>query len=446
MKNCGSGGSDKNKTKLACMLEANESTRMRMGNSEPHNHEDHIAGKGENSLQHYNLVHKFIPMPQALKIPAAKAAVDKEWEKLEKISAWNLTFVKSKKEVIDEARTSGATVHFVSLMDICHLKNAELEAKHQKYKGRVVLRGDIVKDNSGSYAVFTEQGSSASQMTAAKIMDIISRLPGCDGQAADAVSAYTHVKMEDAHKLLKIPKSECPDIWIRLPRHKWPKSWSSMEDPVVPLERNLYGHPLAGLLWERQFEKVLLKHGWEKIPNLNVSLFIVKKDYSYLCMWMTKLAGKKQNNHPMWNVLSKEVDLGEPTSFFDHVCLGCTQRQCEASKDIVDSYRTVFESRISAGGLEKLPFPQNIRISSWSYDMVGHARKCVERYCELANKTTPQVHKVSTPCIDDHHFKEEEETKSVGELSNTCSHIVLKCLYLARIGRLDILWSVNKLA
>ena len=94
-----------------------------------------------------------------------------------------------------------------------------------------VLQGDIVKDNSGSYAVFTEQGSSASQMTAAKIMDIISRLPGCDGQAADAVSAYTEVKMEDAYKLLKIPKSECPDIWIRLPRHRWPKSWSSMEDP-----------------------------------------------------------------------------------------------------------------------------------------------------------------------------------------------------------------------
>ena len=47
--------------------------------------------------------------------------------------------------MIDEARTSGAKVHFASLMDICHLKNAELEAKHQKYKGRVVLRGDIVK-------------------------------------------------------------------------------------------------------------------------------------------------------------------------------------------------------------------------------------------------------------------------------------------------------------
>ena len=76
-----------------------------------------------------------------------------------------------------------------------------------------------------------------------------------DGQAADAVSAYTQVKMEDAHKLFKNPKSERPDIWIRLPRHKWPKSWSSMEDPVVSLERNLYGHPLAGLLWKGNLRK-----------------------------------------------------------------------------------------------------------------------------------------------------------------------------------------------
>ena len=56
-----------------------------------------------------------------------------------------------------------------------------------------MLRGDIVKDDSGSYAVFTEQGSSASQMTAAKVVDVMARLPGCAGQAGDAVSAYTEV-------------------------------------------------------------------------------------------------------------------------------------------------------------------------------------------------------------------------------------------------------------
>ena len=76
--------------------------------------------------------------------------------------------------------------------------------------------------------------------------------------------------------------------------------------------------------------------------------------------------------------------------------------------------------------------------------MAGLSKKCVARCCELANKKTQQLYKVAAPCIDDNNFK-EEETKSVGELSNTCSQIVLKCLYLARIGRLDILWSVNKL-
>ena len=145
--------------------------------------------------------------------------------------------------MIAEARTKGIKVHFASLMDLCHLENSELEICFQKYK-RPSFRGDPEKHDSGSYAVFTEQGS-APQMTAAKVMDIMSRL-GCAGQAADAESAKTQVKMEDAPKLLKIPKSECPDIWIRLPRHKWPKSRSSMEDPVVPLERNQYGHPLAG--------------------------------------------------------------------------------------------------------------------------------------------------------------------------------------------------------
>ena len=220
-----------------------------------------------------------------------------------------------------------------------------------------MLRGDIVKDDSGSYAVFTAQGSSASQMTAAKVMDIISRLPGCAGQAADAVSAYTQVKMEDAPKLLKIPKSECPDIWICLPRHKWPKSWSSMEDPVVPLERNLYGHPLAGLLWERQFEKILLRVGLGEGFQLGMFIRTPGKGlFSSVYVDDLKLAGKKQNIDPMWKVLNKEVDLGEPTSFFDHVHLGCIQRQCEISKDIVDNYRAMFESRISAVRTEKIPY------------------------------------------------------------------------------------------
>ena len=68
----------------------------------------------------------------------------------------------------------------------------------------------------------------------------------------------------------------------------------------------------------------------------------------------------------------------------------------------------MFESRISSVRTEKLTSLENMRVSSLSYVMEGHAKKCVERYCELANKTTQQLYKVSTPCIDDHHVKEEE--------------------------------------
>ena len=83
-------------------------------------------------------------------------------------------------------------------------------------------------------------------------------------------------------------------------------------------------------------------------------------------------------------------------------------------------------------------------ISSWFYDMEGHAKKCVERYCELADKTSQQLYKESTPCLDDHTSK--KELKSGEELSKVCSQVVLKCLYLTHIGRSDILWSVNNCA
>ena len=106
----------------------------------------------------------------------------------------------------------------------------------------------------------------------------------------------------------------------------------------------------------------------------------------------TILAGKKQIMSPTWKILMKDVVLGEPTSFLDHVYLVCTQRECQISKDIAITEGILFESRLSAGATEKLPEteatvnPDSKTISAWSYDMGGHAKKCVERYCELANE------------------------------------------------------------
>ena len=185
-------------------------------------------------------------MPQAMKIPEAKGSSGERMGKNGKILAWQLTKVWNKNDVIAEARNEGHTVYFASLMDLCHSQEFGVGTTISKNTTKVQSYSelDIVKDDSGSYAVFTEHGSSASQMTAAKVMDVISRLPGCAGQAADAVSAYTQVKMEDASIFIEDPNVRSAQIFGYVyRRHEWLKSWSSMEDPVVLLERTFFRSP-----------------------------------------------------------------------------------------------------------------------------------------------------------------------------------------------------------
>ena len=91
-----------------------------------------------------------------------------------------------------------------------------------------------------------------------------------------------------------------------------------------------------------------------RFPNWEC-LFVHRGKGLFLSVYVDdiNLARTKQHIDLMWKLLYKEVDLGEPPSFLDHVYLGCTQRQCEISKDIVDNYRAMFESRISAVRTEK---------------------------------------------------------------------------------------------
>ena len=278
-------------------------------------------------------------------------------------------------------------------------------------------------------------------MTAARVMDIISRLPGFAGQAADTVFAYTQVKMEDAPKLLKIPNSECP---------VYQDTSGLNHGPVWKIQSFLLSEICTVILWQDYYGKSNLRKSYwntvgRKFPIGNAYSYIVTNGF-FLSVFVDdiKLTGKKQNIDPVWKVLNKEVDFGEPTSFLDHVYLGWSQRQCELSKDIVDNYRTMFESRISARTTKNLPCLEIQRISSWSYDMAGHAKKCVERYCELAN----QDDSTTLPSINSLHWwpsfqrgRIEISRRIVKSILSNCSE-----MYLALIGRPDVVWSVKKLA
>ncbi len=114
--------------------------------------------------------------------------------KLENIPAWRLDYMKPKAKAKAKALKEGKTVHFAHLMDLCNIKGSELPKNQWKYKGRIVLRGDTVTDESNFYGVFSEQGASASHLAAAKFSDAIARFPGNSGEDADAIGAYHQVK------------------------------------------------------------------------------------------------------------------------------------------------------------------------------------------------------------------------------------------------------------
>ena len=151
-------------------------------------------------------------------------------------------------------------------------------------------------------------------MTAAKVMDVMTRLPRCAGQAADAISK--NPSQDGGHFNLS-----------RYLKYFRPKSWSDIEEPLDPLERNLYGLPLARLLWKRQLEKSSFGTGNANFVHREQGLFpsVYVDDIT--------MAGRKQSFNPMWEKWMKLVDLGEPTSFLDHLYWGCTPRECETERN-----------------------------------------------------------------------------------------------------------------
>ena len=103
-------------------------------------------------------------------------------------------------DVVKMYEDKGKKLHFGSVRALCHETYSEMCLEDPEYKGRVVFRGDFVKDPDGYYAVFSEQGTSSSHMAATKFLDAIARLPDCDGEASDAMSAYTQAKLNEIDK------------------------------------------------------------------------------------------------------------------------------------------------------------------------------------------------------------------------------------------------------
>jgi hypothetical protein len=198
-------------------------------------HIENVAPCGERSDYFWAMTHTPVKPADLRRIPEAKESIDKEFDKLDKIGCWGWTTVREKHEVQAEAKAKGETAHFGSTMELGFIKHSQLAKKYWVYKGRIVFRGDNIRDEKGVLAVFSEQAASASHVEAARSLDALARMPDCDGFDIDAIGAFHQIPLG----------KDCPTTWCSVPKHRQPPEWAGYKNPVCIMGVNLYGHPQA---------------------------------------------------------------------------------------------------------------------------------------------------------------------------------------------------------
>ena len=165
--------------------------------------------------------------------------------------------MREKHEVQAEAKAKGETVHFGGTMELGFIKHSQLEKKYWVYKGRIVFRGDNIRDENGVLAVFSEQAASASHVEAARSLDALARMPDCDGFDIDAIGAFHQIPLG----------KDCPTTWCSVPKHRQPPEWAKYKNPVCIMGVNLYGHPQAQNYWHNHVNKIMLGEGFVPVTS-----------------------------------------------------------------------------------------------------------------------------------------------------------------------------------
>ncbi len=177
--------------------------------------------------------------------------------------------------------------------------------------------------------LFNDGGSGASFISASKLLDAVSVLPGNAGEQSDAPQAYTQSKIDAGTNEYNT------ETWVELPKHMWRPEWHGMRRPVCPLHLSLYGHPLSGVFWERHCHQKLKEAGFVNIPSWECLL--VHPEYKTILSVYAddfEIARKAENSKRAWKVITDAgIDLDEPTKF-DHY-LGCGQKPIDV-KDILE--------------------------------------------------------------------------------------------------------------
>ena len=334
----------------------------------------------------------------------ALAALRKEADGLEKAGTWDLESVREKLDVAAEARRSNKSVHFGQLMSIVSEKFAELKEELRVLKGRIVFRGDIVRDEHGAIGVFQDLSANPTSVQGLNNNLAYGRMPGHRTTAADAIKAYVQ-------SLLKSKNA----TWVSLPPELWPRNWKSQfTKPVVLLIKSLYGHPESGAHWERHLTDILVRElGGQPIgefpssywfPASKLLLTVYVDDFT--------LSGPSEAHDSFWEKLKLHVDLEEVTD--------------------LDRVLGRHHDEVTVDGKPAL-----------SFNMSEYAEQACELYESLPG-AKPLKHAPTPFVADGSLIPADDDIK--GELAPNACKVLMKDLWLGRLARPDIIKPIGLLA
>ena len=348
-------------------------------------------------------VHRLLSREEWRGRPEVQAAIDSERDGLLLEGTWREDEILAKDVVVESARLKGETIHLASLMTIVSIRGFEKNPDEWRIKARVVFRGDAVKDQDGLGAIFQDLSASApSSISGLNTVITFSMMPGNHCTTSDCIRAYIQSPLKTKHR-----------TFVLLPPELVPQSKKHLKSPCAQLHKSLYGHPESSAHWQSHLSAVLQKQlGGVEFQNLP-SVFWFDSMNLILSVYVDDLtlAGEASKHDSFWKTLKQHINLDPPTEF---------------GRVLGRDHRLVKFEESRALALECSDF----------------ACQCVSLYEELSGV---QAKPFRTPnCDEGSLVASNDETR--GQLAGVAARLVMKLMWLCRIGRPDVMIGVVQCA
>ena len=313
-----------------------------------------------------------------------------------------------------QSRTTGVSVKIASLLTLCGIKYWECSSDQWKYKGRIVYRGDLVRNESDEIILFEDTATSPTGLTALNVTLFYGMLLGHATSCADAVQAFLQAPLEE-------------ETWVILSEELWLPEWFEIfprgTKLCVRLLKSLYGHPLAGKLWQEYLTQRLKAMKAVELEGFPSNFIIPRKDNKHLLLNIyvddLTVSGDKSLHAEFWSELRSVIKI-EPETYLDEKTsiriLGRTHRLKRTQKG-----------------------------TSLELDMRSYAAGIVEFYCGLCAIDAKSLKRVASPALPE-NLMTDQEAEEQGVLHGQAAKVLMRLLWLSRLSRPDLSFIVGRLA